>query len=280
MLLGGCLAGGFRNADEWLRIVKDIGYKAVTFPLQPEADRAEALEYAAAMRENGIVCAEVGAWSNPLSRDAAERGAAMRKNVAALELAEEIGARCCVNIAGSLSAAWDGPHKDNLTPETFNMIVKNTQAIIDAVKPVKTKYTLETMPWAYPDSAESYRDLIAAIGRAAFGVHLDICNMVNGIGRYFNNAQLIDRCFDLLGDTIVSVHLKDVKLSQKMTVHIDEVQPGEGDIDLSRIFVRCADLDPGLTLIIEHLKSNEDYASAFSFFMSIIKNSGLAGRLN
>ena len=32
--------------------------------------------------------------------------------------------------------------------------------IIDAVKPSRTFYTLEPMPWMYPDSAESYAGLI------------------------------------------------------------------------------------------------------------------------
>ena len=45
--------------------------------------------------------------------------------------------------------------------------------IIDAVRPTRAFYTLEPMPWAYPDSVDSYLRLIAAIDRRAFGVHLD-----------------------------------------------------------------------------------------------------------
>jgi sugar phosphate isomerase/epimerase len=275
MRLGGCLAGGFKNVDEWLRAVLDIGYKAVTFPLPPEADRAEVREYADAMRENDITNAEVGAWSNPLSPDAAEREAAMRKNIAALELAEETGSLCCVNIAGSLSSAWDGPQMFNLKQETFDRIVKNTQTIIDAVKPVKTKYSLETMPWIFPDSPENYLRLIKAIDREAFGVHLDICNMINCPERYFGITGYVGHSFDLLGDAIISIHLKDVKLSRKMTVHIDEVQPGEGDMDFITLFKRAAKLDAGVTMIIEHLSSNEDYAKAFRYLRSVIASAGL-----
>ena len=45
------------------------------------------------------------------------------------------------------------------------MIVETTRQIIDAVKPTRTYYTLETMPWAYPDSARSYAQLLEAIDR-------------------------------------------------------------------------------------------------------------------
>ena len=279
MRLGGCLAGGFKNVDEWLSLVRGIGYKAVTFPLQPGADRAEIKEYVDAMRENDITNAEVGAWSNPLSPDAEERETAMRKNIAALELAEETGALCCVNIAGSRSAVWDGPHKVNMSDETFEMIVKNTQAIIDAVKPAKAKYTLETMPWIFPESPESYLRLAEAIGRDAFGVHLDICNTINSPERYYGISEYVDHTFDLLGALTVSIHLKDVKLGRKMTVHIEEVQPGEGDMDFARLFGRAAKLWPGVAMIIEHLGSNDDYARAYKHLRGVIAGAGLDGFL-
>ena len=275
MRLGGCLAGSFKNVDEWLNAVKTIGYSAVPFPLQPDAERAEIKEYMEAMRENDILNAEVGAWSNPLSPDASVREAAMRKNIAALELAEETGAHCCVNIAGSLSDVWDGPQKKNLDRETFDMIVKNTRAIIDAVNPIKTKYTLETMPWIFPDSPENYVRLCEAIDRKAFGVHLDICNMINCPERYFGIPDFIDRSFALLGDLTVSIHLKDIKLSNKMTVHIGEVHPGEGDMDFTRLFQRSAKLDRNVTMIIEHLGNNEDYAGAYKHLRNIIVAAGL-----
>ncbi len=51
--------------------------------------------------EAGIIIAEVGAWSNPMSTDPEEARAALAKCQTQLALAEEIGARCCVNISGS-----------------------------------------------------------------------------------------------------------------------------------------------------------------------------------
>jgi sugar phosphate isomerase/epimerase len=275
MRLGGNLTGKYRNADEWLRGALDIGYKAVSFPLQPGADRSETGEYVAAMRENDIVNAEVGAWSNPLSADPAERETAMRKNIAALEYAEETGALCCVNIAGARGAAWDGPHRSNLSDETFDMIVKNTQTIIDAVKPKNTKYSLETMPWIFPDSPESYLRLSEAINRSAFGVHLDICNMINCPERYFGITEFIDKCFDLLGSQMLSLHLKDIKISDRLTLHLDEALPGLGAMDFARIFARAARLDRNTPMIIEHLPDNEAYAAAYRNLRAIITAAGL-----
>ncbi|CAM4444877.1 sugar phosphate isomerase/epimerase [Paenibacillus tarimensis] len=44
---------------------------------------------------------EVGAWSNPISPDEGARRKALDFCKQQLALAEEIGARCCVNIAGA-----------------------------------------------------------------------------------------------------------------------------------------------------------------------------------
>jgi hypothetical protein len=105
-----------------------------------------------------------------------------------LALADDVGAVCCVNIAGSRGDLWDGPHADNLTPDTFDLIVETVRQIMDAVKPQRTFYTLETMPWLYPDSADSYLALLKAIDRPRFAVHFDPVNLICSPQRYFGNA--------------------------------------------------------------------------------------------
>ncbi len=73
-------------------------------------------------------------------------------------MADEIGALCCVDIAGSFSAeSWFGPHPDNLSQKHFDESVENARKIIDAVKPKRAKFSYEMMGWALPDSADSYR---------------------------------------------------------------------------------------------------------------------------
>ena len=77
---------------------------------------------------------------------------ARRKNVATvtegLALADAVGARCCVDIAGSFGpTSRFGPHPENLSPRFFNAAVENARAIIDAVKPSRTTFTYEMMAW-------------------------------------------------------------------------------------------------------------------------------------
>jgi sugar phosphate isomerase/epimerase len=227
-----------------------------------EDDETTRQAYARAAAGAAIVIAEVGAWSNPLSADPATRRAAMVRCQEQLALADEMGARCCVNIAGSRGQKWDGPHADNLTRETFDMIVETVRAIIDAVQPRRTFYTLETMPWIYPDSAQSYVELIEAIDRRSFAVHLDPVNLVCSPQRYLNNGALLQECFRLLGPHIKSCHAKDISLSDALTVHLDEVRPGLGYLDYGVYLQEMDRLEPDTPLMLEHLKSEKEYALA------------------
>jgi sugar phosphate isomerase/epimerase len=163
MRLGGPLFEPYLDPDGWVTALKRMDYRAAYCPeLKGECTPKD---FANAAHAADIVIAEVGVWNNPLSRDEAARKAAIRLCQEKLALADEIGATCCVNIAGSCGSKWDGPHPDNLTQETFDLIVDTVRIIIDAVKPKKTFYTLETMPWMYPDSTESYLRLLNAIDR-------------------------------------------------------------------------------------------------------------------
>jgi sugar phosphate isomerase/epimerase len=269
MRLGGQIFATWTTPDEWVRAVQQAGYRAAYCPLKPGADAATVRAYALAAQKADIVIAEVGAWSNPLSPDAATRQAALDKCRQSLALADEIGARCCVNIAGSRGEKWDGPHPADLTEETFDMIVATTRAIIDAVQPTRSYFTLETMPWMYPDSADSYLRLLKAIDRPHCAAHLDPVNLVNCPQRYFENAALLRECFAKLGPYIKSCHAKDILLHDKLTVHLDEVRPGLGKLDYRVYLSELNRLDADMPLMIEHLPNEQEFALAAHHIRSV-----------
>ena len=269
MRLGGPLFAQITDAAGWVASIKAHGYSAAYCPIGPEADDATVQDYTNAARENNIVIAEVGAWSNPISPNEEERKTAIQKCQDLLAHADRMGALCCVNIAGSRSNKWDGPAADNLSPETFDLIVETTRAIIDNVNPVNTFYTLEMMPWIFPDSPMSYLRLIEAIDRPQCAVHLDPVNIVNSPSRFFDTGRLISRCFELLGPYIKSCHGKDIVLSQNLTVHLDETRPGLGGLDYAVFLKELDKLSPDIPLMIEHLPTEEEYRLAAEYIRSV-----------
>jgi sugar phosphate isomerase/epimerase len=275
--LGGPVLSSFSDPDEWIELLKGSGYSAAYCPVDFEAGNDAKAAYRDAAEEAGILIAEVGAWSNPISPERAERRRAMEKCCKQLELAEQMGARCCVNIAGSRSTRrWDGAHPDNLSRDTFDAIVESVQSIIDSVNPSQTYYTLETMPWIHPDSADSYLELIDAVDRERFGVHLDPVNLINSPGRYFRNGDLIRDCFRKLGPLIRSCHGKDSLLLEEFMVHIVEVRPGLGNLDYAAYLEELDRLDPDIPLMLEHLPTEEEYAEARAHISSVARGIGVA----
>lgn len=274
--LGGPVFKKYDNPEEWIAALKDLKYRAAYCPVKPGASSDVILLYKNAAQKADIVISEVGAWSNPIDPDESKSKAALEKCINSLQLADEIGANCCVNISGSRNPEkWAGPHKDNLTPKTFDLIVETTRKIIDAVKPQNTFYALETMPWAYPDSVDSYVKLIKAIDRKQFGVHLDPVNLVVSPQVYYNNGEMIREAFKKLGPNIKSCHAKDILLlDDQLTPYLPEVRTGLGNLNYAIFLEELSQLN-SIPLMMEHLNSAEDYNLAASYIRGVAKHNNI-----
>lgn len=281
MRLGGPVFAPADSPQQWVEAHRKAGYGAAYCPgavMKSPDDVKLAGEFISAAKAADLVIAEVGAWSNPMAPDEAARRKAIALCQQRLDLADRIGARCCVNIAGSRGAKWDGPHPANLTRETFDMIVQTTRLIIDAVKPTRSFYTLEMMPWCLPDSPDSYVALIRAIDRPAFAVHLDPVNVVNCPSRYFDTAALLRECFEKLGPYIKSCHAKDIILSERLMTHLDECRPGTGGLDYATYLRELAGLAGDVPLMLEHLPNEREYAQAAHHIRSVAAKVGVEFR--
>mgnify|MGYP000038287427 CR=1 FL=1 len=278
MRLGGPVFEPYEDPERYCAAARAAGYSAIYLPLGEEAgiEAARALERAAARA--GLVIAEAGAWSNPLSPDEATRRAAVLKCQRMLALADAANARCCVNIAGSRGTKWDGPSRADLSEETLEQIVVTVREIIDAVRPVRTYYTLETMPWMFPDSTESYVRLIRAIDRPRFAVHFDPVNLVSSPQRFFHTGALIAEFVAALGPHIRSCHAKDIALRDNLTVHLDEVRPGTGGLDYGALLRALNQLDPDVPLMLEHLPDAAEYQTAADFIRERARAEGVVLR--
>ncbi len=279
MRLTAPLFGDVTAVESWVAALQRKGFTAASeLPVGDTCDEAVIDEFANAARENDIVIAEVGAWCNPLSPDADERREALRYCKHRLALADRVGARCCVNIAGSRGRKWDGPHPANLTDESFTMIVATVREIIDDVRPERTYYTLETMPWMYPHTTKAYKRLLAAVERDAFAVHFDPVNMLWSPHRFFHNAELVDEFVSELAPFIRACHAKDAVLADSPLVHIDECCPGDGGLDYGA-YLRALDrLDPDTPLVLEHMKREEDFDRGLAHIRLVARQQGIALR--
>lgn len=251
------------SPEEWADEIVKMGFRAASFPGNYKQPDSLIDAYVEAAKARDILLAEVGAWSNPFSPDKKAAEAARETCVEQFRLADAIGARCCVNISGAFGPKWDFCYRENYTQEAYEKNVEFIHYLLDMVKPKNTCYTLESMQWMLPSSPEETLKIIRDIGRPHFKAHVDICNMVNDPYKFTHTDELIDRCFALLGDQIVSCHLKDITMDELSTVHITEVLPGQGQMDIRRYLQRIAELeDKDTPVLIEHLPDKASYEKA------------------
>ena len=251
---------------------RKLGYRAAYCPGVDLNDSQKIREYETAFAKHDVVLAEVGRWVNLMDADPQKRAANIKTVTEGLALADAIGARCCVDIAGSFNEkSWFGPHPDNFSKRFFDAAVENARKIIDAVAPKRAKFCYEMMGWAFPHGAAAYWKLIRAVDRKGFGVHLDPCNAINSPERYYDNTALLNECFDKLGPWIESCHAKDLTWDVEMNIHFREVTCGTGCLDFATYLKRLASLAKDAPLMIEHMPNAEEYDKSRRYLFEVGK---------
>jgi sugar phosphate isomerase/epimerase len=277
--LGGPINVKSDDPSEMAAAHRNLGYSAAYCPEADLKDSARLRAIEQSFAQKDVAIAEVGRWVNLMEADPVKRRANLQLVTDGLALAEAVGARCCVDIAGSLNpTSWFGPHPENLSQRFFDASVENARKIIDAVKPRRAKFCYEMMGWSIPDSPDSFLKLLRAVDREGFAVHLDPCNLVNSPSRFYHNTDLLNECYDKLGQWIVSAHAKDLTWDIEMNIHFREVRPGSGSMDYGTFLRRHAALPRDVPLMLEHLPSGEEYDKARLAVFGLGKKNGVQFR--
>ena len=261
------------SPTDWARQHKELGCDAIVFPYSSDMPSEIIDSYVDAAKQEDLTIAEVGVWRNTLSSNPRERDINISYAIDQLRLADRIGANCCVNIVGTPHGpVWDGAYVGNYSKETWEMAVKMIQFIIDEATPIHTKFTIEPMPWMIPSSPDEYLKLIEDVNRDAFGVHMDLINMINSPKRYFFHEEFAEECFEKLGDKICSCHLKNVILLPEYTFQLRECACEDGAINLRYYASLATKANPRMPMIIEHLDSDEEYLRSLSYIKTNLKD--------
>jgi sugar phosphate isomerase/epimerase len=131
------------------------------------------------------------------------------------------------------------------------------------------------MPWAYPDSVESYEKLLKAIARERFGVHLDPVNLVISPQVFFKNGEMISEAFKKLGPFIKSCHAKDILLlDDELTPHLPEVRAGLGNLNYA-VYLKELSKLKNIPLMLEHLNTEEEYGLAANYIRSVAEKNNI-----
>ncbi len=243
-----------KSPEKWAEKLVSLGARAVSFPVDYHADFHLIEQYKEAAAANHLVIAEVGVWANPLSPDPKERAKAMERAVEQLKLADYVGARCCVNVAGSAGRVWDGYDPMNFSPDFYLRTVESIQEILRNAHPENTFYAIEPMPYMVPSGPDEYVQLLNDVNSPKFGVHLDMTNWMNSMDRLRNQQEFMDSVFLKLHGRIKSCHLKDCAVLNRLSFQVQEIPAGKGMFDIDYFLRKVDEEDVHMPVLIEHLK--------------------------
>ena len=145
------------------------------------------------------------------------------------------------------------PHPDNYKPETEDRLVKSLVEILQTAEDYDIDVVLETHTTTTLNTAQTIRRVIERTGSKRLKVNLDPCNFVADLQIACNPKPMINEIFDVLGEFIATIHVKDYYMEDRFTVHIAETVIGTGMMDFDTVLKRVHQVKPDGYVVIEHL---------------------------
>jgi len=257
---------------------KKKGYTAAYVPPVDLNDKHKIKEIREAFDAENIMLAEVGYWDNIADTDEAKRKHNIECLTNAMFLAEEIGACCAVDITGVYGTGSEPKFvAKNFSDEAFTDAVDTARKIIDTVKPKNAYFTYEIFAFTVVDSVEMIEKILKAVDREMFGVHLDLCNLINSPRTYFSSGDIMRDCVKKFGNKIAAAHAKDIKIQEPaMSVILEEVIPGTGGIDMHTFLRELHNLPHDIPVMMEHLSTEEEYDIGAAYIRKCAKEEGIS----
>jgi sugar phosphate isomerase/epimerase len=242
---------------EHAKAVRALGFTGASVTLSQPADvPIEALDHArTVLADQGLRVAQSNARYPALVHpDEMTRREGIRLAQAACRAAGRLRAVYQLIRPGSLNPTGDWrPHKDNHTAETHARLIESLRAVCEVAEGEGVTIGLECHVISPLDSPRRVREVIEAVGSKSLRYNADAVNFVASFEDAYDTPRVLRRIFDELASHVVSAHVKDVCLGDRLVVHIDECAPGEGIFDLVTFMRLYEQHHPDGYALIEHL---------------------------
>ena len=272
---------GTSIGDE-VKKIREKGLTAVIAGVDPWHSMSESVvkELRDALEQHDVVIFEVGGYRNILHTDESVRRENYKHLARCLETAEKIGCPMVGTISGSRNPEgnqWGdnyAVHPDNWTLETWKLLISGLKQILADTAGMKAALGMEAQVTTNIDGPLAHRRLMDDIGDERIKVNFDPTNMVH-LYNHFHTTELINECFDLLGEDIIGCHAKDsYVLPHSQTVHVQEVCPGRGNLDYETYLVRLSRMKWSRSLLPEHIPADQ-FDEAYAHIRKVAEKVGV-----
>ena len=259
---------------ESVQSIKNAGYTAAEGNDNwKHATDSEIRELNQVLKEKDLLFYTIHVCINNIHPDLTERRKINKRVAENVEAAERLGLSFIVTHTGSCADRATLPHRDNWTKETWDTSVKAIRQILNDTSGSKVSLGIEALnpcninnPWAHVRLRED-------VGDPRVKVTLDPQNMIN-LNTYYRMTEVVNECFDLLGEDICYAHCKDVKLKDTMLPAFEWVVAGTGTEDFETYLVRLSLMKYTRPFLLEFLPK-EKYPLAKKYIEETAKKVGV-----
>ena len=261
-----------KSITEAVKNIRDQGYTSAGVAHGPykhnkwlDATESEITELKTALREYDVTFFDMMTYDNIVHPDRAIREKGIRHVTENLEAAEKCGALSVCAGLGTRDPDYGlGMHPDNWTEETWKLGVEGIKQILRDTSGYKAVLGMEAVITTPLDGPMALKRLREDVGDPHCQVALDPANMFT-IANYYHSTEMINRCFDLLGEDIVCCHGKDTFIERDKMLALITMKPaGKGVQDYETYLVRMSHMKHTRTLLLEFAKP-EEYPVARAF---------------
>lgn len=277
MRLAAELPGGLSSSH--IDMCRSLGLTGIGFDIDASLDLDTARRLVTPFQDAGLTIVQLGCYRNLIAQDAGVRSAAVADVAAAMNVAGRLGIEAVVCGGGHMDpskpSARRSVHRDNWTDRALDEMIDSCRQIANQIEDQAAALCFE--PWVITslNTPSRLERLVRSLDHPKFAVELDLANLVT-VDRYFDTANLIAECFDRFGDKIRLVHLKDVALTPEPYIyHLGETVVGDGNIDYWVMLKLLQHHSPDASMMIEHLKSEDDARRAVEHMHSVAAKAGV-----
>lgn len=250
----GAKKNGIKNLQFAIaKTISDIDFDAIGYDPEFSAKIKSSLD------SYGLHVSVLGCYINPVCPDKTSRETQLRRFKNFLYYAKDFNA----DIIGTETGVW-GAVEDMHSEENYKNLISNMLPIVREAEKIGVMVGIEPVYVTAICSPERMRRMIDDIDSDNLKVILDMSNMVYPETRHLQR-HIIESSFELFGDKIKAIHLKDFKFeNQKKRFAV----VGKGELMTNLIFDKIASLktppaiildETKLSLYNESLKSLENY---------------------
>ena len=241
------------NIEELAKKLSDYGLKSVQLVLKKSIkgfsagmfSPAYAKQISDVFSKNNVDIAVLGCYINPSCTDEVKLKADTDYFIENLKYAKYMNAGVVGLETGFVGDTCDP--KQNHTEEAYQHLLKTMKYLCDNAEKLGVTIAVEGVSAFVIDSPEKMFRLVNDLNSPNIAVIFDLLNLLTP-ENHQNQEQIIDTAFELLGDKIAVIHLKDFRICNNQ---LRQCKMGDGLLKISKMLSLVKDKKPNIPIILE-----------------------------